>query len=80
VDIRYAWLDGNYAPLVQVRALDEMGYPSDQTASISGTLTNEAVVNLAAEDGQLLLVSVIGNPIDYLFDDVEATFEIGLAG
>jgi hypothetical protein len=80
MDVSYTWLDGNYAPLMQVRSLEDMGYPSDQTASVSGTLLNTATINLTAEDGQLLLVSVIGNPIDYLFDDVEATFEVSLAG
>jgi hypothetical protein len=79
VDVTYTWLSGNYAPLMQVRPVEELGYPSDQTASVSGTLLNTATINLVGEDGQLLLVSVIGDPIDYLFDDVEATFEIGLA-
>jgi len=79
VDVTYTWLDGNYAPLFEVRPVDELGFPSDQWGSVSGTLVNSATFNLAADDGQLMLVAVTANPIDYFFSDVEATFEVGLA-
>jgi hypothetical protein len=79
VNVRYTWLEGNYAPAMQVRLLEEMGYPSNQSASVSGTLAEDATVTVVVQGENLLLVSVTGNPIDYFFNDVSASFELSLA-
>jgi len=78
--VSYRVLDSNYAPLVDVSYINEDGYP-ESAASLSGLRLDAGRVEVFAEDGELYLVAIVADDLDYLFEeDIQISYELSAAG
>jgi len=74
--VSYLVLESNYAPLVDISFINEEGYP-ESAASLSGLRLDGGSVRVFAEDGELYLVAIVADDLDYLFDeDIQVSYEL----
>jgi hypothetical protein len=78
-NIDYRFLDGNYAPLVDVYFINETGYP-ESVATLSGVRMDHGTVEVFADEGELFVVAIVVDDLDYMFtDDIDASYEVSSA-
>jgi hypothetical protein len=74
--VSYRVLESNYAPLVDVNYVNEDGY-FESAASMSGLRLDAGSVQVFAESGELYVVAIVADDLDYLFDeDVQVSYEL----
>jgi hypothetical protein len=76
-EFTYTVSSATYAPLVDVNLVTEDGYP-ETAASLSGLRLDSGTVKVFAE-GELYLVAVVADDLDYLFDeDIQISYEVSV--
>lgn len=75
--VLYNNLGGNYRPAVSLNGLTDDGVP-EAAAVLSGRELRQGVAAVDAEAGALYLVMVTASEFDYLFNEVEASYELTL--
>jgi hypothetical protein len=74
--VNYRVLSSNYAPLVDVSYVNEDGY-FESAASVSGLRLDAGSMQVFAESGELYIVAIVADDLDYLFDeDVQVAYEL----
>jgi hypothetical protein len=74
--VDYRVLSSNYAPLVDVSYVNEDGY-FESAASVSGLRLDAGSMQVFAESGELYVVAIVADDLDYLFDeDVQVAYEL----
>jgi hypothetical protein len=74
--VNYRVLSSNYAPLVDVSYVNEDGY-FESAASVSGLRLDAGNMQVFAESGELYIVAIVADDLDYLFDeDVQVAYEL----
>jgi hypothetical protein len=74
--VNYRVLSSNYAPLVDVNYVNEDGY-FESAGSMSGLRLDAGSVQVFAEAGELYVVAIVADDLDYLFEeDVQVSYEL----
>lgn len=77
--VKYSVSSSNYAPLVDVNYVNEDGY-FESAGSLSGLRLDAGSVQIFAEAGQLYVVAIVADDLDYLFDeDVQVAYELSVS-
>jgi hypothetical protein len=77
--VKYSVSSSNYAPLVDVNYVNEDGY-FESAGSLSGLRLDAGTVQIFAEAGQLYVVAIVADDLDYLFDeDVQVAYELSVS-
>ncbi len=77
--VSYRVIESNYAPLVDVSYINEDGY-FESAASMSGLRLDAGTTQVFAEAGELYVVAIVADDLDYLFDeDVQVSYELGVS-